>query len=328
MKRFFSFFFVIIVLLCSVAVPCSALSYDGEEFPQSKLYAVIPWTEIAYSASNQTWRFAPFGSTYFRTSSAHGQVRDPSYAESTQHIAGWTYTDGEEPSPEVLTVKATQTYYSQPSIYYANFINYNFVYPGSQNNNVQVVLHCRNLHVTYTQWDALSNYCRAKLPGTALFDISVAINYYGVDPEQNALVPKNIYFERQALVGGTQYKIFPSWEVFTAGGLDTFSNGYMIQDITLTFDIQTYQGNISIGNLYYGSDVLRPDIPIFEKEVIVEKVVIKEVPQEDLNLFNWFIEPIQKFFEIEFFPGISLGAVAGIFAAIFVVLALIKLWGH
>lgn len=318
--------FVLILLVLSLSVSTFALSYDGEEFKQTKYYSLIPWSEINYSDGSQTWRFAPYGSTYYRTTSEHGQPSDPSYAESDLIVVGWDFTGGEEPSPEQLHVSASQTYYSQASRYYANYVNYDFGYSG-QNQNVVITLYCRNVHVTYAQWNALHNYCFVRLPGTSLFDLSVAINYYGVDTSTNSLASKNIYFEQQALVGDTSHKMFPSWEVFTNGGLDTFSDGYMIKDMVLTFIVDSYQGDISIGNLYYNEGLLAPNIPVFDKEVTVEKEVIVEVPEEELDLFSWLINPIEKFFAIEFFPGISLGGVAGVLVMILVALALIKLWG-
>lgn len=41
------------------------------------------------------------------------------------------------------------------------------------------------------------------------------------------------------------------------------------------------------------------------------------------NLFSWLIAPIEAFFEIEFYPGISIGGIAGIMLAVMVVIAML-----
>lgn len=328
MKRRLLIAIVLSLCICCLCVQSFALSYDGGEFTQQAFYAVIPWSEMTYSTNWSTWRFAPYGSTYYRTPVEHGQDRDPSYAETFQYIAGWTYTDGDNPSVEQMDLYASQTYYSQPSQYYANYVNYDFNENTSVETNAQITLKCRNVHVTQTQWNALYNYCWAKFSGDALFDLIVDISFVGVNSTNDGLESRSIHFERQALTGNNdQWKVFPSWDAFTSKGLGTYANGYMIKEITMTFDCSTFKGIFSIGNLYYNNSILEPDIPIFEKEIIVEKEIVKEVPVEELNLFNWIIGPIENFFSIEFFPGITLGGILGAFVVILVVLALIKLWG-
>lgn len=317
-----------LVFLLALAVPSFALSYDGNEYPQTPFYSLIPWDEIAYTENGSTWRFAPYGSTYYRTNVQHGQDRDPAYAETEQYVVGWTYDDGEEPTVEYLTVYANQTYYSQPSIYYANYVNYQLESSSGNGTGVKLQFTCRNVHLTQTQWNALYNYAWVKATGNSIFDLSVNIAFVGVDTEQNELASRSLYFERQALTGGgSQWKYLPDWSALTAKGLDTYSNGYMIKQITLTLEFDTLPTTFSIGNLYYNATVLEPDIPVFEKEVVTEKEIIVEVPEEELDLFSWIINPIEKFLNVEFFPGISIGGIFGIFVMIFVAIALIKIWG-
>lgn len=319
--------FVIILLslaILSLSVSSFALSFDGDEFPQMKYTALVPWSEISVTADYCTWRFAPFGSTFYVTNGDHGQVRDPSYAEASMGVVGWTYTDGDEPTLEVLTVEAVQRGYSQPSTYRGGLVEYTF---DRARQDVVISFTARNFHVTRSMWNALESSCWCNFPGTALFDIQCSINYYGVDSVSGDLSSKNLYFERQGLVGDTSYRMFPAWSDLSGKGLEPFADGYTIQEITLTFLVDNYQGNFYYGNLYDYSTAQSYTPPVYVKEEVIEKETIIEVPAEELNLYNWLIEPIEQFFLIELFPGITLGGLVGIFVMILVSFGLIKLWG-
>lgn len=325
MKKLLIVFICILCILCCMVVPTFAASFDGGEFQQTKYYSVIPWSEVVYSGSSSTFRFDAYGNSYYRTASGHGQVRDPAYAETEDYIMGWTYLDGDEPTLEYLTVISNQVYYSQPSQYYANYINYDFDY-NNTTTNVQIQFICRNVHLTRTQWNSLHNYAYLNIPDSAsAFDVEVSLTYWG--ESNNELVKKNAFNTQQALRGDTNINWLPSYDIFS-NDVQPFNDGFMIEEMILTINIETFNGVVKLGNLYYNNSILKPDIPVFEKEVYTDRIVEVEVPPEDLNLFNWIVQPIWEFFNIEFYPGISIGGILGAFLAIMIALALIRLWSH
>lgn len=322
-KRIAAIVAIALILGC-MCIPAAAGGIDGGELAYNTYYALIPYSTMAVRSGYVTFNYAAQGQMYMRTSAAfdYGVTGyDPTYMPMVISAYGWAFEDGNTASQEPLEGDYRQVYYSQGSSYYATTNEWSW---GSTVN--QVSMTATGFGMTLAMYDTLESYAYLYLPAGTRVTVSVTAVYYSLsDDGSEWWQHTNTVTKSITPTSAGNYTYYPA-DVFRH---DLNYPGGNIPVAELTISIQFPAGlgqetKISLGMLYGrkfdGMSVMADTVAT----KTVERVV--EVPVEELNLFNWIIEPIGAFFGLELFPGISLGGIIGVFVAIVLVVIFLKIF--
>ncbi len=320
-KRIAAVVAMVLILGC-MCIPAAAGGIDGGELAYNTYYALIPYCTMAVRSGYVTYNYAAQGQTYMRTSAAfdYGETGyDHTYMPMTINAIGWVFEDGNTASQEPLEGGYRQVYYSQGSSYYATTNEWTWK---AQVN--QVSMTASGFGMTLAMYDTLESYAYLNLPAGTRANVSVTAVYYSLsDDGSEWWQHTNTVTKSITATSAGNYTYYPA-DVFRH---DLNYPGGNIPVAELTISIQFPAGlgtsaKISMGMLYGrkfdGMSLMADTVATITVDNIIE------VPAEDLNLFNWLIEPIGAFFGIELFPGVSLGAIIGIFVVIALVLIYLK----
>ena len=311
-------------------IPASASSYQGTDSVNVyRQYSLIPFSSKVVSDGMRSWSSGA-DSIFLDLPVNVDPAVNPTFSpvESVQY--GWDYAEGDAPEAVLLsTTSSTEVYPIDYTQYSAAYSFYDFKIDNRKPNSLFVQFLAENFHITTVEWLYLQTSAKLHFDAATSFAVHFDVVYYQLNEAGTELVRHTGATSLQYSTDGPgDVNYFPGvYDLFT-DAIYLVNHGMIIESLSVTFDFSSYTGRFGVGMLY--SPTRRsPDsyafVPVIQ-EVIVEKEVIKEVkvPAEDLDLFSWIISPIAKFFDLEFFPGISIGKIFGVLFAATLATVLIK----
>lgn len=118
--------------------------------------------------------------------------------------------------------------------------------------------------------------------------------------------------------------------------LDGNSLFIAVDSLQIDLGFSDLRGGFSLGSLMLRDprrmQVILDDFKTIKTETIEVPVYIDRpvevpvpVPMEKLDMFSWIVRPVESFFELEFYPGISVGGIFTLILAAAAIFAIFKL---
>lgn len=324
---------LICLMVLTVSIyPVSASSYTDSDGPNPhRFYALIPFSSKSVTVDSYAFHSGA-DANFFDFALGSGYTNDecPTRSPIVSTQVGWDYVSGVEPVPVVLETAQVTEHYTNSSSYYAASTNYAFKLDGSTPRSLKVTFVADDFHIDSSKWYALANNALLYLPSAATVRVSFDVTYYSLGSDSKSFTMHHGSTSNLVSTSGPQsVKYYPSFTTLFKESGSLINGGYSVARLVLTLEFDNYPGQVGLGMLYGQSNYAVEDFGVIEttKEVIVEKEVVKVVPAEELDLFSWLIPPIEAFFNLEFFPGISLGGIMSLLAVILFVVLFLKLFG-
>ena len=315
----------LIVLTVSI-YPVSASSFQGIDTPNPyRFYALIPYSTKSVTVSGTTFSSGVDGG--FFDFLPECELPDyPTRSPISSEQVGWEL-DG---AINTLQTDFVTEPYSTGSNYYGAFDYYLFKANGSVPKSLKMSLVAEDFHITADEWWDLWDNALLYLPAAATVRVSFDVTYYSLGSDGSTFTMHHGSTSNLVSTSGPgSVKYYPAyWTLFSESGT-LIDGGYSVGRLVMTLEFDNYPGKVGLGMLYaqHEFDVEKVGVVETTKEVIVEKEVVKVVPAEELDLFSWLIPPIQAFFNMQLFPGISLGGIISALAIILMVFLIIRSLG-
>ena len=316
-----------IVAACALSVSAAGYLEDDFSNDYEVNYSIVPFQYMwIVDHFGQRYMVEPFANLFY-FSKTGGTI-----AEECRTVTGWVDDGGVEPVPEILEYVHTMA--EVHDINSVRVVNNHFTITSDSRllTSGGFTLRAADFWIRAEHWDEFARHFainQDKPAGNYRSDLTV---FYAVfDKQGNATESVSNYKSSATKSTLTLHPIRSASELFDPSSL---VDGYIYissLSIQVYFD-GFYRGGFSLDVPYlhpsevdYVPHLFRiADTQIVEKEVIKE--VIKVVPAEELDLFSWLVAPIETFFGLEVYPGISIGGIGALILVVLVVGAVLVLF--
>lgn len=310
---------VAFVLLLSFESTASASGIAGD-LKFNTYYAMIPYQLMAVNDGSMVFNYAAQGQTYMRTSQDFDREingLDPAYLSLDIKAYGW-YWDAYD-SAELVFLNGTysQMYYSNPSNYYATTNEWFWDLPIKS-----VSMFPSGFGIPLESYDKLAKYAYLTLPAGVSCTVTVSATYYSLSDDGSqwerhvANGVKNIVASAAGNYTYYPERLFQTDYDYPGSCVPVDQFSISIEFTKSLSANQHVSFGMLYGNHYDAVEIMASKVPT--KETVKTEYI--EIAAEDLDLWSWMIRPVLSFFDVEIFPGISIGGVAAVGVGICLVL--------
>lgn len=338
-KKILAVFGCVFVLLACM-IPAFAHGYENSDYPGGRItyYSAIPFSHIVASfEGTDHWIIPPLPGTYSRFSNNAAQTEFPTNPSASHELRIWS-----SEIEDYRYLNYTSGFNDNVTVMGADLMvwnDYEFLDNGVYDvSNFSLRLSARNFMISKAD---LSRFISnspliVKDSCTVSCSISITFNAKCADGQvRNYTISSSKSINASA---DQRVSIFNPLSSFAGWPTTLDGNSLFIAVDSLQIDLgfSDLRGGFSLGSLMLRDprrmQVILDDFKTIKTETIEVPVYIDRpvevpvpVPMEKLDMFSWIVRPVESFFELEFYPGISVGGIFTLILAAAAIFAIFKL---
>lgn len=330
MKKLLLLISAVSLTALSIVAPVSAATYSDSSFDNfDRYFAVIPWREIEIHDQGDVFYMDAFGS-FLDVASEFDTLESPVFSPVVGEQLGFQYDpDASDANgvPTSLAFTYEQSFSGEVQGYQRGTNYFEFQRDGYDLQNFNFYVWAKDFTLSKMEYSFLSSVSYIHLPANVICDVSVTVGYYVLNEDGSSWDYKT--GTARKTVGdqlGGSYSYMPGINaLFDVTALSPVER-FVVSFLSVDLKFAGAPGKFGM-DMLYGDEPVSVGALMSSKVATVYQDKIVEVPASDLDLYSWIIGPLGKFFEISFFPGITLGGLIGVGLGVTFLLIYLKWFG-